>query len=363
MKLISQLEIVNNRSNSIIQLLHGDLSAIPPEHATDILVMSAFPGDYTSLRGSLMLALKEKGLSVDELAVNKEIDLRSQLSCWLSKPLSQSQQATFNFTHLLCFEPGEKINEPGTVVGNIFRCINTFVFEDDHNVVAMPLIGTGYQHVPVKKMLPELLRVAVFWLQNGLPLDCIKLVVYNEKDLTVATVIFNEFKSSLIDEKKIALPAQAAPLPTVSLKEKPIAKSKRYDYFLSYAHTHAKEVGLFVQKLKELNKDINIFYDRDSIPAGGMWIKMISSAIENADKVLVFLSPEYDKSPVCWDEFECAKLMEYNKQQRIIQTIYLFNHTETTLPLIMGIYSYIDCREGDKQKLAECVQQLLKNVE
>ena len=77
-------------------------------------------------------------------------------------------------------------------------------------------------------------------------------------------------------------------------------------------------------------------------------------------KYLFFFSPEYDKSPVCWDEFQCAKLMEYNRKKSIIQTVYLYGYKETEMPPIMGIYSYIDCREGSVEKLKACVQLLVQ---
>ena len=378
MQLLSQINIDRDQGPAMIQLLQGDLSAIPARHATDILVMAAFPGNYIALKGSLIYALQEKGLSVQALAQDKETDLRNQLHCWLSKPLSTNDQRQFNFKRILCFEPGEKIKDPQTSVNDIFRCINNFVFEEDNNVVAMPLIGTGYQQVPVDKMLPPLLDAATFWLQSGLPLQCIKLVVHNETKAQEALTIFNEFANRLNKEttEQTLPPAEKLPpLPSSSPKEiiatgetlppKPIKPptapftKKAYDYFLSYAHVHAKEIQFFVEQLKAKNNKLAIFYDKDSIPPGGLWIQQISAAIQRADKVLVFLSPDYDNSPVCWDEFQCAKLMEYNRKKSIIQTVYLYGHKETELPPIMGIYSYIDCREGNTEKIQHCVQQLL----
>ena len=372
MKLLSEINIERSRDTAAIQLLQGDLSAIPPEYSTDILVMAAFPGDYMALKGSLIYALNEKGLSVEALAMDKETDLRSQLQCWLSKPLSLADQEKFNFKKILCFEPGDKINKPEEVVGNIFRCINTFVFEEDINVLAMPMIGTGYQRVPIQKMLPALLQACQFWLKNGLPLQCIKLVVQSDDKALQAINLFSEFKNSIqsmpVDTTTPAPPRAMPPRPPaapepivepVQLPTPPPAK-KGYDYFLSYAHVHSKEIQLFVDALKRNNSNLSVFYDKDSIPPGGLWIQQISAAIQQADKVLIFLSPDYDKSPVCWDEFQCAKLMEYNRKKNIIQTVYLYGHKETELPVIMGIYSYIDCREGNEEKIQHCVRKLLK---
>jgi hypothetical protein len=318
---------------------------------------------------------------VEALALEKETDLRNQLHCWLSKPLSSADQQKFNFKKILCFEPGEKIKEPQESVSDIFRCINTFAFDNENNVLAMPIIGTGYQQVSIQKMLPALLHACCFWLKNGLPLQCIKLVVHSDEKAKQAVNIFNEFANNIhnegIEKEASSPPHSAPPLPpsfqeeiNKSFDKKEEAKpneipataptKKEYDYFLSYAHVHSKEIQLFVDELKNKNSKLAIFYDKDSIPAGGLWIQQISAAIQQADKVLIFLSPDYDKSPVCWDEFQCAKLMEYNRKKNIIQTVYLYGHKETEMPLIMGIYSYIDCREGSTEKLQQCVQQLLK---
>jgi hypothetical protein len=375
MKLLSQISIKRLEDTAVIQLLQGDLSAIPAEHATDILVMSAFPGDYIALKGSLIYALNEKGLSVKALAMIKETDLRSQLHCWLSKPLSLSDQQKFNFKKILCFEPGEKIKEPEEVVSDIFRCINSFAFDEENNEVAMPIIGTGYQQVSIQKMLPALLQSCYFWLKNGLPIQSIKLVVHGEEKSRQAHILFKTFQNNLLKHQHTSL-TDEPPVPPSSgdvLKklddllveanitpQKIPPEKKGYDYFLSYAHVHSKEVQLFVDELRKEKPNLSIFYDKDSIPVGGLWIQQISSAIQQADKVLVFLSPDYDNSPVCWDEFQCAKLMEYNRKKNVIQTVYLFGHKETEMPLIMGIYSYIDCREGSAEKLQQCVQQLLK---
>ena len=382
MKLLSQINIEREQNTAVIQLLQGDLSAIPTEHANDILVMSAFPGDYIALRGSLIYALNDKGLSVEALALEKETDLRNQLHCWLSNPLSLADQQKFNFKKILCFEPGEKIKEPHESVDDIFRCINTFAFDEENNVLAMPIIGTGYQQVPIQKMLPALLQACCFWLKNGLPLRCIKLVVHSNEKAKQAINLFTEFENSLHYERReteISHPLPDPPILPPSFGEK-VKKSfdkaevipklkemtaadpakKGYDYFLSYAHVHSKEIQLFVDELKNKKSGLAVFYDKDSIPPGGLWIQQISAAIQQANKVLIFLSPDYDNSPVCWDEFQCAKLMEYNRKKSIIQTVYLYGHMETDMPVIMGIYSYIDCREGSTEKIQQCVQQLLK---
>ncbi|MEO6233100.1 MAG: toll/interleukin-1 receptor domain-containing protein [Ferruginibacter sp.] len=399
MKLLSQLTISRSgEADALIQLLQGDLAEMPAEHKTDILVVSAFPGSYQPIEGTLIGALDKRGLSVETLSKDKDADLREQLSCWLSKPLSKEAQAKFNFRRIICFEPGVKIKESNDVVCNIFRCINTFAFDEKNNVIAMPMVASGNQRASPQDMLPALMEAAQFWLQNGLPLQCIKLVIYREEEIQMSVDIFENFKQSpdrsFYDNLDISskgareelvgdapesiesiedLNPPAAFSPPVSPPSSgavppppaPVSTevaSDQYDYFISYAHTHAALVNEFVDQLKQKNNDVRIFYDRDSIPPGGLWIKQLSAAIQKAKKVLVFLSPDYDNSMVCWDEFQCAKLMEYNRKKQIIQTIYLYNYKDVELPPIMGIYSYIDCREGDPVKLNSCVDRLLQSL-
>lgn len=394
MQQLAQIIIPRSTGDATIQLLLGDLSAIPAEHAVDILVVSAFPNDYTPLKGSLFLALQEKGLSMNELAANKQTDLVPQLGCWISQTLSKEQQDMFHFKRVLCFEPRQQNAEPQSVVGNIFRCINTFAFDDENDEVAMPMLATGYQRIALEKMLPALLDSAIFWLTNGLPLKSIKFVLHTQEQADTALAIFNTYENSA--GKKILFipvaPFVTAPQPASSIEniresfsggghsiviprapamelpvEAPtqvvpervpqVTENSAYDYFISYSHRQDKEVKAFVNAFLEKKKELNIFYDRSSIPAGGLWLKKISEAIQHAKNVVCILTPDYITSDVCWDEFQCAKVMELRTKKSIIKTINFIQ--DENLPPMMAIYSYIDCTEANLEKLTKSIEQLL----
>ena len=377
-----------------IQLLQGDLTAIPKQHHTDILVVSAFPGDYTPLPGSLMYALHEKGIEVGEFAKDKAVDLVKQLGCWLSKPLSSSQQEQFNFKQILCFEPSRESGSPDTVVSNIFRCINNFVFSDNNNVIAMPVLASGRQKVPVEKMLPAMLDACIFWMESGIPLHYIKLIVHNEEHAAAALPIFErarqDYEANIPPYNPLhagvagsspsssqsppppsrspipppqappqfSVPSSSPPSPPPPAPD-PDEKSVdlSYDFFISYSHVQTEQVAELVKALKEKNSSLNIFYDHSSIPTGGLWIRQISDAIQRSTSVVCVLSPQYRDSDACWDEFQCAKVKEYRTKKPVIKTINFL--ADADMPLIMSLYSYIDCTEGDINKLRNAVGSLL----
>ena len=418
MELLSQITIPQKASDATIQLLQGDLTAIPKEHAVDILAISAYPNNYEVVdNATLIAALYVKGIIVADLAKDKEADLLGNLNCWLSKPLPPEQQQQFNFKKILCFEPPPG-SEKEKLVANIFRCINNFAFDKQNNIIAMPVLASGNQKVPMEKMLPAILDAAIFWLESGLPLSCIKLVLRSKTQVAAALPIFiqakeqyelkksanagdisateawkmfdqktqtqmpgtatmliveNEMEELAQKESGIITPAPAtipAPSPapvaqspqgapeTKAAKEIPSTKntSKEYDFFISYSHKQIPEVNLFVEALLQQQPGLHIFYDKSSIPPGGLWIKLISEAIQNSKAVICILSPDYTASGPCWDEFQCAKVKEYRINQGVIKTINFYN--DPNLPLIMATYSYIDCTQGDIQKLKDCVQQL-----
>jgi hypothetical protein len=331
-----------------IELLQGNLADIPAAHGVDALVVSAFPDSYTPNAGTLFEALKERGLDMRTVARNKQVDERKHLGCWLSTPLSADIVNRFHFRRIMCFEPlyPEFVKNSGVgkggveeSVGFVFRCLNNFVVpgrDNERNFgissVAMPLLATGNQGVPVGPLFQRLLEAAKFWLEDGLPIQRLKMVAFRKADLPVAKQIF-------LDARR----RDEAPLDA--------RESRPYDVFISYSRKQSKEADEFVRALREHLPGRRIFFDRASIPQGGRWIKTLSDALQNVRVFVALLSPDYSASPVCWDEFQCAKLKEYTTRESVIKTVRVFS--EKDMPPMMAIYSYIDCAEGDLEKLRQ----------
>jgi hypothetical protein len=260
-------------------------------------------------------------------------------------------------------------------------------------------------------MLPSLLDAAIFWLEQGLPISHLKIAAFKPAAVAVARSLFGRARSDyeqrltamgdaaiahtgtdwesalsqtvtrdviracqshlrdrLLSEAhederpvvqrvlgridaKLTVAAQAPQTPDVAV-------AGEYDVFISYAHRQETEVKALVEALEHHAPNRRIFFDRTSIPVGGQWIKILSDAVQRARTFVALLSPEYTASPVCWDEFQCAKLKEYNTRQSVIRTVRLYS--EPNLPPIMGIYSYIDCAEGDLKKLRESAAAIVR---
>ena len=120
MELISQLTVHRTGADAVIQLLQGDITALPEDYAVDLLVVSAFPGDYTR---TIIGSLHQRGVSMASLAVHKEADLTAQLGCWLSVPIQEDLQSQLHFQRILCFESGRLSTKPEELAENIFGCI------------------------------------------------------------------------------------------------------------------------------------------------------------------------------------------------------------------------------------------------
>ncbi|MGE3507460.1 MAG: TIR domain-containing protein [Vicinamibacterales bacterium] len=433
MRLIDQFHVDRRRGSAVpaaIELLQGDLSVIPAEHAVDALVVSAYPDSYTPNPGTLFEDLLARGLDMQDVARAKDEDQRSRLGCWISAPLPPVMAERFNFRRILCFEPRYPAFVAGTgfdgdsipkAAGFVFRALNNFVIPDSTDVegerpverrhfdiarVAMPLLATGNQRVPIDAMLPSLLEAAVAWLEEGLPIDRLKIVAFSDAEAEIAARVFGAVASArraavtagphpgpalapghggpdpdalardlvdacrhhlradllavAVDQERQTLEALFERLDQRDAAHRPEptadpcaatapAPAQPYDVFVSYAHKQDDQVRAFVAALRRHHPELRVFYDRDAIPEGGRWIRLISDAVHRARVFLAVLSPDYSASGVCWDEFECAKLVEYNTRRSIIRTVRFMK--EPSPPPIMGIHSYVDCTEGDLVKL------------
>jgi hypothetical protein len=318
-------EIITSKGKKL-QLLNGDLTQIPESHKVDVLVISAFPNDYTPTNSSLMGALYRAGLSVADLALNKESDLRMQFHCWLSHEINFR-----NIRRVLCFEPTDRKN-PYSLIAGIFQSIMPFTVTHSIKSVAMPLILTGNQGFSARAVVKELISTSLFWLENDSSLEVIKIVERNSS------------KIQLLDEDFKAYKQTYRRLPV----------NNKYDFFISYSRSNASLAG----KIQEqLGNKFKVFFDTQSIDIGTNWLSKINIGLENSERFIVCISPEYLQSKMCNYEYLFCNLKLINQGDDYVLPIYLYT---ATLPFQMQILNYHDAREGMPDKIDQFCNKLIE---
>ena len=272
MELLDKLTVRQGTENRYIELYFGDLATMPSEQAVDVLVVSAFPDDYTPTPRSLIGSLYQKGVSVAELAAEKAVDLRDTFSCWVSDEITAPDPG-IQFKRVLCFEPLTRGNPP-EVVGDVFQSLMPFVDGDPPIAsIAMPLVASGDQDVPLLDMLEPLLDAAVHWLAFGLSVERLKIVEHSNLKAAELKGAFSVLKKKYQDTVFVPNPSFA------------------YDLFISYSHQNIDEVAFLIEELQRQCPGIRIFLDRKDLNVGMAWQQEIFEALDDCRKVVSLYSP------------------------------------------------------------------------
>jgi hypothetical protein len=329
MRTVATIQVPRQGKPALIKLCVGDLSAIPAAEAVDVLVVSAFPNDYIPTRSSLIGALHRKGVSVEQLARDKALDLRVFSSCWLSKPVATSG---LNFKQVLCFEPLSRGKAP-EVVGDIFRSIIPIASGPlPIKRIAMPLVASGNQGESRAVMLDSLLDASFHWLSHGLQLESVLIATHDPLDEAMFLNAVVKYKEPAPDETQNKI------------------SRKEFDLFVSYCHQDKDETDHLVTILKTRLPKLRVFVDRYELKLGSAWQQEIFESLDASRKVLTVLSPAYLASKVCKEEYNIALCRNRDGNGKLIIPVYL---RTADLPTYMRLIHYIDCREADRSKLQE----------
>ena len=332
MTLLETIEINFQGQIKLIELYQGDLTNLAKNEHFDLLVLSAFPNDYTPTPTSLVGALNRKGLSVDYLSMLREVDMREEYACWLSSQIDYKDYNGIEFKRILCFEPLIKDLPPSEMIRDLFQALMVLTNQYDVKSVGMPLITTGDANYPVDLILNPLIEAAVNWMSLGLDLDKIKIVAYDTNKARQALIIFKILKEKYSN---------------YSLK---FSHSYEYDYFISYSHKDIHKAEYLHEKLKKLKPNSKVFIDKNILHTGHAWQMAIFEALDNCAKIITLLSNDYINSKVCKEEYNIAHFRQRESEHQVLLPVYLYS---CLLPTYMKLTQYLDCREGLESKLEE----------
>jgi hypothetical protein len=234
------------------------------------------------------------------------------------------------------------------VVGDIFRSLIAVV--NRPTTVAMPLVSSGYMGAPIDEMLPVLLDAAVHWMALGLKVTTLKIVEKQPGKAEKMRVRFAALKAKYEQGK-----LQAAVTPSSDAVG--AAHAFKYDVFISYCQKNSTAVDAFITALREARPGIRIFMDRLELNPSVAWQQAIYDALDDCARIVAFYSPDYLASDICKEELNIAILRQRLTKQDVLYPIYLYS---TNLPTYVLARQYVDCVEGDAEKLRRAAQDLAR---
>ena len=337
MRLLDEFQVPGGTQGRV-ELLQGDLADPDWRDAADILVVSAFPDDYTPTETSLIGALQARGLSVEELAADKYIDIREDYSCWLSQRLAPSPEHP-SYQRVLCFEPLAR-GRPPEVVADIFRALTPMLtVRPELRSVALPIVATGDQRYGVAEMLRPLLHAAFRWMQVGIRLDRVSIVARNSDTTEEARHVFREARADFEE-----------------FMHQQHLEAVQYDAFVSYSHQNMAQEQVLERAVREADPDIRLFVDRSGLETGVDWQQRLQQSIDRSRRVVALLSPQYLASKVCQEEFNAAVARTTSADAGVLFPIYLYS---APIADRFTAVQYHDCREGSEARIRAAALELV----
>jgi len=338
LQLRNEIEVDTSHGRCEIQLYFGSVTKLERKDKVDVLVVSAFPDDYSPNPASVIGALqRELGISVGALSKNKEEDLRQLLACWWSHPLPDK----CSYERILCFEGCFKkaVRSPA-IVGAAFKALISMCKDKDIKVM-MPLLTSKDKDYSHETMLRLMVETAIHWMLIGLPLKVLKIVIFaryeNEIEENPLLPYFKDLKEKWMSifEKEKAKP-----------KEHPIT----YDVYLSYSVRDHNLVQIISELLNAQYPSIRIFSQHQSIDENKPWQEDVYELMASCARVITILSQNYMSDVACLEQYNIALCCSRSMGRDYLAPFYVA--TITDLPTYMCLIQYIDCRPPHRESLS-----------
>ena len=254
-----------------IRLIQGNLAKAEGEY--DVVVCSAFKGDYVPLKNTLIGALQaHRGVSVHALSLAPELDFRS-MGCWLSRETGGS------FRRIACLELLDYRNrhsqrmDHSRLLKSAFSTLSFLIAQADAQGIpvrriALPVLGAGNQGLGMEYIVPPLFAQCTALLSTISDLETIDFYEINPGRLEQLAQIMNRLLASI--------------------------GRKPSHVFVSYS-TKQSEMAHFMSRSLE-SSGIPTWIAPESIPTGSNYVKEITTAIHASRLLLLLLTEDAQRS-------------------------------------------------------------------
>ena len=276
-----------------------------------ILVTSAFVGNYNKTPGTMMHALGKQGIDVKRLSRDPAIDLRKPLGVWISAPAKA--KGGLQVERIACLElllplsphQSARITQ-ADLIQKLRALFQAFDLADtagmDVATIALPLLGTGKQQIPLDLIIPPLLTECQGFLKRNSAAKRIVLFERgHDKALEMAKVL----------EGSYAL-RQAS-----SQHQQPDPAAKRPLVFISYASGDSGVAVNLAAKLED--RGMATWYAPRDIAVGD-YASAIVGAITRCSHFIVIISKSSMQSEHVLNEVSLA-FEELSRNMRLMPLI------------------------------------------
>lgn len=354
LKQISHINVHRKEATGRIQLMQGSVEGLSSDDETDLLIVYLRQrGAYKANQDSALAALNRSGYSLADLEkeTKPQPSYRRHYHCWLSRPLPKPRPSGFEFKRLLVYEdPGEELTRDDNIVLDIMKCLTTVIGGDVQiSSVLIPLSGALLSPALRKHFVKASVEVTASWMQMGLPVKEVKILLPADADITKDKETFEKMKMKL-----------------TTTTEYQIRQTISYDVFFSYAQGDKDAATEMMEYLRAKNPAIRI-YDAEprevSVRQRGVVNLETMEAINQSRIFMSLLSDDYFHSVECTEAFSLAYCRDFDSQGNFIIPLFWRSCDLTPLARRLVATEGVDCREASFDSARMLLEEILSALE
>jgi TIR domain len=209
--------------------------------------------------------------------------------------------------------------------------------------------------VPREEMLTAILAAAGRWMEFGLPLNRLRIVMHRRDPRNAAIAAFDDFAHAF--QRTGSTPGSAATTEATPVR---MGNERDATVFVSYAHADGRSFADEIRwHISEIAPNVRTLLDIADIDVGLYWQTRIAELIQSSNMVVLVVTEGFWQSNVCLEEYNMARVLDSDRGGGVLFPIYA---RSCDLPLHFRILNYADCREADQTRLREACDRLVATL-